>query len=116
VGNPDTHIENPVDNTIPEPGTYIWHDVPPVCTSRPMPVYPEMARMAGLEGRVTLMLFVSVDGVPLQVELAESSGIGTMDEAAVDVAWDTRWVPAKRADGVAVGVWTTLIYDFTLVE
>jgi TonB family protein len=114
VGNIETHVIDPVDTGIPEPGTYIWRDVEPMCTYRPMPEYPEMARIAELEGRVTLMLFVSTEGIPLDVVLAESSGVGSMDDAAVEVAWDSRWNPAQRADGVPVGVWTTLIYEFTL--
>jgi TonB family protein len=115
VDNPDIHhVIDPADGGIPEPGTFIPHSQAPLCTYRPMPAYPEMARLAGLEGRVTLMVFVSTEGVPLEVVLAQSSGIGSMDEAAADIAWESRWNPALRADGNPVGVWTSMIYEFSL--
>lgn len=105
---------DPLQDGIPEPGTFIPHSAAPVCTWRPMPDYPDMARQAGVEGRVTLQVFVSAQGEPLDVVVAGSSGIGTMDQAALDAAWTTRWNPAKRADGVPVGVWTAMIYEFVL--
>jgi len=109
-------VEDPLQDGIPEPGTFIPHSAAPVCTYRPMPDYPDMARQAGLEGRVSLQVFVSAEGEPLQVVLTGSSGIGTMDEAAMNAARVTRWTPAKRADSEPVGVWTALIYEFTLDE
>jgi protein TonB len=109
-------VEDPLQDGIPEPGTFIPHSAAPVCTFRPMPDYPDMARQAGLEGRVSLQVFVSAEGEPLQVVLTGSSGIGTMDEAAMNAARVTRWTPAKRADSEPVGVWTALIYDFILDE
>jgi TonB family protein len=109
-------VEDPLQDGIPEPGTFIPHSAAPVCTYRPMPDYPDMARQAGLEGRVSLQVFVSAEGEPLQVVLTGSSGVGTMDEAAMNAARVTRWTPAKRADSEPVGVWTALIYEFTLDE
>jgi TonB family protein len=109
-------VEDPLQDGIPEPGTFIPHSAAPVCTYRPMPGYPDMARQAGVEGRVTLQVFVSAQGEPLEVVVTGSSGIGNMDEAAVEAARITRWTPAKRADGVPVGVWTAMIYEFVLDE
>jgi TonB family protein len=109
-------VEDPLQDGIPEPGTFIPHSAAPVCTFRPMPEYPDMARQAGLEGRVSLQVFVSAQGEPLQVVLTGSSGIGTMDEAAMNAARITRWTPARRADSEPVGVWTAMIYDFILDE
>lgn len=109
-----TPAEDPLLDGIPEPGTFIPHAAEPVCSYRPMPAYPDMARQAGLEGRVTLQVYVSAAGEPLEVVVTGSSGIGTMDEAAMNAARITRWTPAKRADGVPVGVWTAMIYEFVL--
>lgn len=107
--------DNPAGpEVIPAPGTFIPHSVPPRCTFRPDPGYPEMARMAGVEGRVTLQVFVTAEGVPAEVVLMQSSGLDSMDEAAMASARLTRWAPAERDDGVAVGVWTALIYEFEL--
>ena len=106
---------DPEPNTgIPQPGTFVPHSVPPVCTYRPVPQYPEMARQAGVEGRVILQVFISPDGEPLEAVLVESSGLSSMDESARGSVMDSRWSPARRDDGVAVGVWTSVVYDFTL--
>jgi TonB family protein len=101
---------------IPSPGTFIPHSVPPRCTYRPAPVYPEIARQAGVEGRVTVQLFVDTDGVPLEVVVVGSSGFGSMDSSAVASARLTRWAPAERDDGQLVSVWTSMIYDFQLED
>ncbi len=105
--------ENP-DNSIPEPGTFIPHSVLPVCTYRPVPEYPEMARQAGVEGRVTLQVFISEDGEPLEAVVVGSSGLNSMDQAAKDAVMRSSWSPARRDDGVPVGVWTSVMYDFVL--
>ena len=115
VENPDGHITvNPDDQGIPLPGTFIAHSVEPSCTFRPLPDYPEMARMAGVEGRVILQVFVSVDGIPVDVVLIQSSEVSAMDDSAMAAAWNSRWSSARRDDGTPVGVWTSVVYDFVL--
>ncbi len=119
VGTVDINVDGPApqedpDEGIPEPGTFVPHSTPPVCTFRPVPSYPEMAREAGIEGRVVLMMFVSEEGEPLEIDVAQSSGLGSMDDAAVEAAMRSSWSPARRDDGVAVGVWTSVVYEFVL--
>jgi len=115
VENPDGHMAiNPDDQGIPLPGTFIAHSVAPECNYRPLPDYPEMARMAGVEGRVILQVFVGVDGVPVDVVLIQSSEVSPMDDSAMAAAWNSRWISARRADGAPVGVWTSVVYDFVL--
>lgn len=109
-----THNVNPGADNIPDPGTFIPHSVLPVCTFRPVPDYPDMARQAGVEGRVILQIFISTEGKPVQVVITQSSGLGSMDEAAEEAAWKSSWSPARRADNVPVGVWTSVIYNFVL--
>lgn len=109
-----THNVNPGADNIPDPGTFIPHSVLPVCTFRPVPDYPDMARQAGVEGRVILQIFISTEGIPVQVVITQSSGLGSMDEAAEEAAWKSSWSPARRADNVPVGVWTSVIYNFVL--
>jgi TonB family protein len=106
--------DNPGSDAIPDPGTFIPHSVPPRCTFRPSPEYPEMARLAGLEGRVGLQVFVGTDGFAASVVLMQSSGIASMDSAAVASARMTRWAPAEAEGGSLVGVWTGLVYEFAL--
>ncbi len=102
------------DNTIPEPGTFIPHSVQPICTYRPVPEYPAMASQAGVEGRVILQVFISPEGDPVEAVITASSGLGSMDDAALASVLESSWSPAKRADGVPVGVWTSVVYNFVL--
>lgn len=102
------------DNIIPDPGIFVPHSVHPVCTFRPVPEYPDMARQAGVEGRVILQVFISPQGVPVEAIIAESSDLGSMDSAAMASVMESSWSPARRDDGVPVGVWTSVVYNFVL--
>jgi TonB family protein len=97
------------------PPRFMPVEVAPVCTYRPTPAYPEMAAQAGVEGAVTLWVYVRTDGSVADVQLYNSSGLSSLDEAAMSAAWNTRWTPAQN-NGMAVGVWTTLTYNFVLTD
>lgn len=87
----------------------------PVCTYMPPPAYPEMARMAGVEGVVTLWVYVDAQGIVREVELMQGSEVSSLDEAAMSAAMNTGWNPARN-NNAPVGVWTTLRYNFSLSE
>ncbi|MDM7993206.1 MAG: energy transducer TonB [Candidatus Fermentibacter sp.] len=95
------------------PPRFMPAEVFPSCTFQPAPEYPEMARMAGVEGNVVLWVYVKTDGTVGDVQLYNSSGVESLDQAALSAAPRTRWVPASN-NGIPVGVWTTLTYRFTL--
>lgn len=90
-------------------------EVFPVCTFMPPPAYPEMARMAGVEGIVTLWVYIDAQGMVREVELMQSSGVTSLDDAAVFAAMNTGWNSARN-NGLPVGVWTTLRYNFSLSD
>jgi len=71
------------------------HPVAGMESDRP-PVYPEIARRRGQQGRVTLQVNVSADGKPLAVSVAESSGHASLDDAARAAVQQWRFVPASR--------------------
>ncbi len=97
------------------PPRFMPAEVFPNCTYKPPPGYPEMAAQAGVEGIVTLWVYVSSDGSVSDVRLYNSSGVHSLDEAALSAAWNTRWTPAQN-NGISVGVWTTLTYEFVLTN
>lgn len=101
------------DETEMGPPRFMPAEVLPQCTYRPSPEYPRMAREAGVEGSVTLWIFVDKDGTVMDVRLYNSSGVNSLDQAAMAAARNTRWTPAMN-NGVPVGVWTTLVYNFEL--
>lgn len=90
-------------------------EVFPNCTYRPAPEYPDLARQAEVEGSVVLWVYVNTDGTVGNVVLYNSSGVGSLDQAAMDAAWRTRWSPAMN-NGIPVACWTTVTYNFTLQE
>jgi protein TonB len=61
------------------------------------PRYPEAARRRGEQGRVVLQVDVSADGAPVDVTVAEGSGIPSLDAAALNAVRQWRFVPATRA-------------------
>jgi protein TonB len=72
-----------------------------------------MAKMAGIEGTVTLWVYVTAGGNVEQVQLYASSGVSSLDNAAMNAAWNTRWTPARN-NNIPTAVWTTLQYRFQL--
>ncbi len=95
------------------PPRFMPAEVFPNCTYKPTPDYPQMAAQAGVEGTVTLWVYVSSNGNVSDVRLYNPSGVNSLDEAAQSAAWNTRWTPAQN-NGIPVGVWTTLTYEFVL--
>ncbi|MCK4505708.1 MAG: energy transducer TonB [Candidatus Aegiribacteria sp.] len=97
------------------PPRFMPAEVLPVCTYQPRPDYPAMAAQAGVEGTVTLWVYVSANGSVSDVRLYNSSGVNSLDQAALSTAWNTSWTPAQN-NSIPVGVWTTLTVNFTLTD
>ena len=76
------------------------HKMPPVVV-RPlppgrrgnslMPSYPSAARANGLQGRVVLLVTLSLEGRPRRIDIARSSGFDQLDESAVRAVWQWRF-------------------------
>ena len=56
----------------------------------------EAARRLGEEGRVVLRVRVSAEGMPVLVEVKQSSGFPRLDEAARTAVEHWRFVPARQ--------------------
>ncbi len=97
------------------PPGFMPAEVFPNCTYMPPPAYPEIASLAGVEGLVTLWVYIDKDGVLKDVQLMNSSGVSSLDQAAMEAALNTRWSSARN-NGLPVGVWTTLRYNFSLTD
>ena len=97
------------------PPRFMPAEVFPNCTYKPTPNYPAMAAQAGVEGSVTLWVYVSSSGSVSDVRLYNSSGVNSLDQAALSAVWNTRWTPAQN-NSIPVGVWTTLTYNFVLTN
>ncbi len=91
---------------------FIPHDTPPRVKKREMPVYPEIAKKAGIEGTVLLHLFVDETGKVIKVLVAQSLE-PSIDRAAVKAAKNTTFHPALQRDK-PVGVWVAYPVRFRL--
>ncbi len=73
---------------------------PPAFTAsylrNPPPAYPAAARRSGEEGTVMLRVLVGRDGMPLKIEVDQSSRSRALDHAALDAVKGWRFVPARR--------------------
>ena len=79
------------------------------------PDYPDLARRRGEQGRVLLRVDVSMDGRPLAVSVARSSGFGLLDSAAEDAVRTWRFVPATQ-DGRPVPATAEVPVQFRLED
>jgi protein TonB len=70
-------------------------------------VYPEIARKAGVEGRVYVQVIIDEKGNVIKATVTKSLGNNGCDEAAVAAIKAVKWKPAKQRDKpvkVSVGI------------
>lgn len=58
-------------------------------------VYPEIAKRAGVEGKVYVLAYVDETGTVTKVKLIKGIGAGC-DEAAINAVWQTKFKPGKQ--------------------
>lgn len=100
-----------VDEAVPGVKDFVYYDEPPAVVTQVVPVYPDLAREAGVDGTVLLRVLVGKDGRVKDVHVDRS--IALLDEAAVAAA--RRWVftPAL-SNGHPVMVWVAVPVRFSL--
>lgn len=73
-------------------------------------VYPEIAKRAGVEGRVHVLAFVDENGNVTKVDLIKGLGAG-LDEAAMNAVRQTKFKPGKqRGKNVKVQVAIPIVF------
>lgn len=75
------------------------------------PKYPELARKAGIEGRVTVKVLINTKGDVERVELVK--GHPMLNDAAIEAAKRWKFTPPKQRDRF-VKVWMNIPIDFKL--
>jgi protein TonB len=120
VGNPGTidpnavgtgHEGTAVSDALPTPKEYVYRDVEPEVISRVIPLYPPIAREAGMEGTVMVRLLVGLDGRVMKAEIESSSAM--FDDAALIAGRQWVFAPAL-ANGHPVRVWVRMPVKFQL--
>ena len=85
----------------------------PKCAYCPDPQYSDEAREAKLQGAVTLLVLVDVDGRASQIRVVKGIGLG-LDDRAVQAIRGWKFVPALDASRRAVPAWVTVEAVFRL--
>lgn len=75
--------------------------------------YPEIARKAGVEGRVMVHVQIDEKGNVVNTKILQSLGNNGCDEAAVEAIKSVKWKPAMQRDR-AVKVWVAIPVVFKL--
>ena len=95
----------------PKPNDFVFTERLPMPIARVKPEYPQIARDAGMEGKVVVRLLVGVDGQVRRAEIETSSAMFDADALAAARRWT--FTPALT-DGKPVMVWVRVPFDFRL--
>jgi protein TonB len=106
---PPPPTEDEIDDTA---SIFVAYDEPPepiggFAAIQEKLVYPEIARKAGVEGRVYVQVIIDEKGNVVKATVTKSLGNNGCDEAAVLAIKSVKWRPAKQRDKpvkVSVGI------------
>lgn len=99
---PETTFDDFEDMPPPPPpgggdqGVFLAFDQAPTLKYFEAPLYPELAREAGIEGTVRVKVLVGEDGKVMAVSLISSDVTPAMEKAALAAAKKCRFNPAKQ--------------------
>jgi len=75
--------------------------------------YPDLAKKAGIEGRVLVKMEIDIDGSVMDAQILQSSGNQNLDEVALNQARRCRFKPALQHQR-PVRVWVSMPFDYRL--
>jgi TonB family protein len=109
-------VPEPKDSLFASPhatGEGVEVDVPPASagSASEAPHFPQAAMKNGIEGTVWVLVRVNTAG--MVEDAVVHSGHEVLRESALDIAWKTRFKPARK-DGQPVGAWTMIPVSYTL--
>lgn len=79
------------------------------------PVFPEIARRAGIEGTVWVKTLVDKTGKPIKAVVIRGDATGIFEEEAIKAAMGYQFTPAYMNAG-PIKVWVVLRFKFQLTE
>jgi periplasmic protein TonB len=79
------------------------------------PVYPEVARRAGIQGTTLLRIHIEADGHVSDVSVQRSAGHQSLDEAAAEAVRRWRFEPALNSVG-PVSMWAVVPVEFRISD
>ncbi len=96
------------------PPDFVPFEKPPAVIKRVEPTYPELARKAGIEGKVIVKVWIDKNGKVKEVVVLKS-GVEMLNDAAIAAAKQWEFTPAMMKLG-PVDVWSTLTFNFRLKD
>lgn len=96
-----------------DPPDFVAVEKEPQFVNQVKPVYPEIARKAGIEGRVVLRVLIDKDGKPMKAQILKNPGSDIFDEAAIASVMQSSYSPAIQ-NGKPVKCWLTVPIKFAL--
>jgi len=101
------------DDYIPAPDEFVPVEIMPEMIYQTSPEYPRLAKQAGLSGVVWVKALVDKTGTVRNAMVGKSSGTASLDEAAVQAAYNNRFKPGIQ-NGRPVNVWVTYKVEFNI--
>ena len=100
---------------VPRVDEFVPVEILPEMIYHVQPTYNKLIMQAGIEGSVWIAALVYKDGTVKDAVVAKSSGVATLDEAAVQAAYRNKYKPGVQ-NGRPVSAWVTYKVEFVLVS
>lgn len=113
VPQPPVRVVEPLQPVVVAPAPVVAPRFDADYLQNPKPVYPAISRRLSEEGRVVLRVKVSNSGMPLSIDIKQSSGFVRLDDAARGAVERWKFVPAKQG-GEAIEAWVLVPLHFSL--
>jgi TonB family protein len=97
------------ENDVPPPD-FVDYDTPPRAVRAVIPVYPDSARQAGLDGDVWVKLWIDKQG-KVRKAVVQHSTTGIFNQPCLDAAVQWLFRPAMK-NGRPVDVWFSIPFEF----
>lgn len=107
-------IKAPSNLDDPDINTFVQVEKYPELIEQAKPEYPEIAKRAGITGKVFVKVLVDKNGLPKKA-IVMKSDLELFNPSAVDAAMKSKFTPAIN-NGEAIAVWIVLPYKFALDE
>jgi protein TonB len=111
---PGTDVVIKEEGEIPDPGVFVPFEVAPTPLPdfSPQPAFPEMAKLAGVQGKVVIQIYVDKKGFVKKWKIASEkpADLGFGDEV-IKIIPKWQFTPAIQ-QGNPVGVWIAIPFNF----
>jgi len=112
VVSPGVKALSNISDEDPDPGKFIEVEKMPELIESVKPEYPEIAKRAGITGKVFVKVLIDKEGLPKKAMVIKSES-ELFNQSAVNAAMKSKFTPAMN-DGKPLAVWIVLPYKFAL--